>query len=101
MMAAAHAGTSDWRIRAGIHIGPVVGGVVGRTKFSFDLWGDTVNVAARLSTIGIPDAVHLSADAFGRVRDRCPVLAIGAVPLKGKGEVEVYRYDSRHGERNA
>ena len=94
MVAAAHACPSDWRIRAGIHVGPVVGGVVGRTKFSFDLWGDTVNVAARLSTLGVPDAVYLSADAFGRVRDRCRVLPVGPVPLKGKGELEVYRCES-------
>jgi adenylate cyclase len=69
----------------------VVGGVVGRTKFGFDLWGDTVNVAARLSALGVRDAIYLSADAFERVRDRCQVLAVGPVPLKGKGEVEVYR----------
>jgi class 3 adenylate cyclase len=93
MADAAHSEANGWRIRAGIHIGPVVGGVVGRTKFSFDLWGDTVNVAARLSAIGDDGAVHLSADAFERVRGRLTVRTVGRVPLKGKGELEVYQCD--------
>jgi adenylate cyclase len=101
MASAAHADSSGWRIRAGIHIGPVVGGVVGRTKFSYDLWGDTVNVAARLSALGSEVAIYLSADAFARVRDRCRVRAVGPVPLKGKGELVVYRYDAPFGEPNA
>jgi class 3 adenylate cyclase len=98
MMTAARAGPSAWRMRAGIHIGPVVGGVVGRTKFSFDLWGDTVNVAARLSALDVPDAINLSADAFERIRNRCRVLAVGPVPLKGKGVLEVYRCEATFGE---
>jgi adenylate cyclase len=101
MASAAHTDSSGWRIRAGIHIGPVVGGVVGRTKFSFDLWGDTVNVAARLSALGSEVAIYLSADACERVRDRCMVRAVGPVPLKGKGELEVYRCDAPFGGPNA
>ncbi|WP_046866132.1 adenylate/guanylate cyclase domain-containing protein [Microvirga massiliensis] len=80
-----------WQVRAGIHIGSVVGGVVGRTKFTFDLWGDTVNVAARLSSLGSEGAILLSPDAFERVHDRCAVVAVGRVALKGKGELEVYQ----------
>jgi class 3 adenylate cyclase len=94
MADAAHGHANGWRIRAGIHIGPVVAGIVGRTKFSFDLWGDTVNVAARLSAIGEEDAVQLSADAFERVRDRCTVRGVRRILLKGKGEIEVYRCDA-------
>jgi adenylate cyclase len=94
MATATHASPSGWRVRAGIHIGPVVAGVVGRTKFSFDLWGDTVNVAARLSALATQDAVYLSMDAYARVRGRCPALAVGPVGLKGKGEVEVWRCEA-------
>jgi adenylate cyclase len=94
MAEAAHGQANGWRIRAGIHIGPVVAGIVGRTKFSFDLWGDTVNVAARLSAIGEEDAIQLSADAFERVRGRCTVRAVERILLKGKGEIEVYQCDS-------
>jgi adenylate cyclase len=90
MAIAARAPPHGWRVRAGIHIGPVVAGVVGRTKFSFDLWGDTVNVAARLSALAKQDSVYLSTDAYARVRGRCPALAVGPVRLKGKGEIEVW-----------
>jgi class 3 adenylate cyclase/CheY-like chemotaxis protein len=90
MAIAAHIAPHGWRVRAGIHIGPVVAGVVGRTKFSFDLWGDTVNVAARLSALAEQDSVYLSMDAYARVRGRCPALAVGAVQLKGKGEIEAW-----------
>jgi class 3 adenylate cyclase len=100
MASVAQSGATGWRIHAGIHIGSVVGGVVGRTKFTFDLWGDTVNVAARLSSLSSEGAIHLSADAYERVRDRCVVLTAGRVPLKGKGEFEVYRCDLPLGERN-
>jgi class 3 adenylate cyclase len=79
----------------------VVAGVVGRTKFNFDLWGDTVNVAARLSAIGEEDAVHLSADAFERVRGRCTVRTVGRILLKGKGEIEVYQCGEPLGDRSA
>ena len=50
---AARANPAGWQIRIGIHLGPVVAGVVGQSKFTFDLWGDTVNVAARLSDLGV------------------------------------------------
>jgi class 3 adenylate cyclase len=76
----------------------VVAGVVGRTKFSFDLWGDTVNVAARLSALGGEDAVYLSADAVKRVHNRCRVLNIGTVQLKGRGDHEVYRFEEVIGQ---
>jgi adenylate cyclase len=90
MVAVAASGEPGWRIRAGIHIGPVVGGIVGRTKFTFDLWGDTVNVAARLAGLGDGCALHLSEEAFARLSDRQAVRPIGRVELKGKGSVEVY-----------
>ena len=90
MVTVAAAGAPGWQIRAGIHIGSVVGGIVGRTKFTFDLWGDTVNVAARLSGLGGGCTLHLSREAFARVADQRTVRPIGKVALKGKGEVEVY-----------
>ena len=48
------------RVRIGIHSGPVVAGVIGRSKFSYDLWGDTVNVASRMETLGKAGEIHLS-----------------------------------------
>ena len=91
MIGAAARRPEAWRVRVGVHVGPVVAGVVGRRKYAFDLWGDTVNVAARLAQIGEPGAVHLSGAARTRLPERCRVEARGRVAIKGKGEVEVYR----------
>jgi adenylate cyclase len=90
MVEAARCNPARWQIRLGIHVGSVVAGVVGRSKFSFDLWGDTVNTAARLSAVGSEGAVYLSGDAWRRLEGRCPGRCLGRVSLKGKGEIEVY-----------
>jgi class 3 adenylate cyclase len=80
-----------WDVRVGIHIGPVVAGVVGRQKFSFDIWGDTVNVAARLAGYGRQSGINLSSDAWERVRTRVDAAPLGPVLIKGKGAIEAYR----------
>ncbi len=91
MVEAARRNPASWQIRLGIHVGSVVAGVVGRRKFSFDLWGDTVNTAARLSALGSEGAVYLSGDAWTTIAGRCPGRCLGRVCLKGKGEIVVYR----------
>jgi class 3 adenylate cyclase len=78
-----------WQLRVGIHIGPVVAGVVGRQKFAYDLWGDTINVAARLSEFGSAGSINLSGEAWSRVVGRCQGRHLGPVALKGKRGVEV------------
>jgi adenylate cyclase len=80
-----------WDVRVGIHIGPVVAGVVGRQKFSFDIWGDTVNVAARLASYGTQSSINISAAAWERVRTRVDAAPLGPIPIKGKGDIEAYR----------
>ena len=85
--------TAHAQLRVGIHVGPVVAGMVGRDKFVFDLWGDTVNVAARLSSLGSTIAVYLSREAWMRVDGRCSGRPLGPVLLKGKGEIDVHRCD--------
>lgn len=87
---AARRGPAGWELRCGLHIGPVIAGVVGRVKFSFDLWGDTVNVAARLAGVGGTGCVHLSEAAAQRLAGRCALEALGPVPIRGKGEIAVF-----------
>jgi len=82
---------AGWQVRSGIHVGSVVAGMVGSRKFSFDLWGDTVNFAARLSSIGNEPAVHLSATAWELVATRSKGTPLGSIELKGKGNVDVIR----------
>ena len=48
------------RLRVGLHTGPVIAGVIGKRKFAYDLWGDAVNVAARMESHGLPDKIHVS-----------------------------------------
>ena len=91
MSRAAERSVPPWRTRVGIHVGEVVAGIMGRRQFGYDLWGDTVNTAARLERQAIHGELALSAEAFARVADRCQGRSIGRVPLKGKGEVEVFR----------
>jgi adenylate cyclase len=92
-VAAARALPSPWEMRIGIHVGPVVAGVLGREKFGYDLWGDTVNVAARLAGLGGEPGIHLSGAAWRRIADRARAVPLGPVPIKGKGEMEVWRLE--------
>ncbi len=61
---------ADLRIRVGVHSGPVIGGVIGDRKFAFDIWGETVNIASRLESQGIPGRVHVSGETWQNVKDR-------------------------------
>jgi adenylate cyclase len=88
---AARSNPAAWQLRVGIQIGPVVAGVVGRDKFSFDVWGDTVNVAARLASLGSSSALYLSAEAWSQVAGRCAGEPLGPIVVKGKGDIEVHR----------
>jgi class 3 adenylate cyclase len=82
-----------WNLRVGIHCGPVVAGVIGRRQYLFDLWGDTVNTAARMESHGVPGAVVLSGTAWHTVAGRCRGESRGVIPVKGKGQLEMVRFD--------
>ncbi len=79
---------THWRIRVGLHTGPVVAGVIGTTKFAYDVWGDTVNVAARLEAASEPNRIHVSGTLASRLEERFLMAPRDVVELKGKGLVE-------------
>jgi len=77
-------------VRVGVHTGPVVAGVVGTRKFSYDLWGDTVNVASRLESLGVAGAVQVSETTCLRIRDVFDAEPRGTIELKGGGQATTF-----------
>lgn len=79
-----------WSLRVGVHSGPVVAGVVGKRKYAFDIWGDTVNVAARMESSGGIGKVNVSAYTYDLIRGEFNCEYRGKVEAKGKGEIDMY-----------
>lgn len=77
-------------LRIGIHVGPVVAGVVGTSKFFYDLWGDTVNVANRMETHGEVGHIHISEALAERLQDRFEIEERDPLEVKGVGEMQTY-----------
>jgi class 3 adenylate cyclase len=74
-------------VRIGIDTGPVVAGVIGRRKFSYDLWGDTVNTASRMESTGVPGCIQVTDRTYRRLRDGYRFERRGPVQVKGKGRL--------------
>jgi class 3 adenylate cyclase len=85
---------AGWKVRAGVHSGPLVAGIVGRERYQFDVWGDTVNVAARLTSAASPGAVAMTEAQAARL-DGFSITPRGAVELKGKGAVPLVEVKAR------
>jgi class 3 adenylate cyclase len=77
-------------LRVGIHTGPVVAGVIGRLRFSYDLWGDTVNVASRMESHGVAGAIQVSAATLSALGKGFVAEARGQIQVRGKGEMETF-----------
>lgn len=81
------------RLRIGIHSGPAVAGVIGRNRFAYDLWGDTVNVAARIEQVAKPNEICLSDATRERLGAGFLCTAIGDVEVRGAGRIAIWRLD--------
>ncbi len=84
-----------FQIRIGIHTGSVVAGVIGKKKFIYDLWGDTVNVASRMESSGEPGKIHVTEAVYERLKDLYLLEKRGKIRIKGKGEMTTYWLISR------
>jgi class 3 adenylate cyclase len=83
-------GPDGWNIRIGVHAGPLVAGVIGRQKFSYDVWGTTVNFASRMESSGAPGRINVSSEIHRRVEPRYLWEARGPQPIKNLGTAEMF-----------
>jgi class 3 adenylate cyclase len=86
-------------VRIGIDSGPVVAGVIGRSKFIYDLWGDTVNTASRMESHAIPGTIQVTERSHDRLRDRYELRPLATIDVKGKGPMSPYLLSRRREER--
>jgi len=86
-------GEEPWDLRIGIHVGPLVAGVVGKKKYAYDIWGATVNVASRMESNGAPEKVNISAATYELVKDHYSCTYRGKINAKNIGEIDMYFVD--------
>jgi len=90
-----------FQLRIGISTGPVIAGVIGVHKFAYDLWGDTVNLASRMESIGIPERIQVTPEVYERLKQHYQFESRGTVFVKGHGNLETYWLLSRKGPRQS
>jgi class 3 adenylate cyclase len=83
----------SWDLRLGIHSGPLVAGVIGKKKFAYDIWGDTVNTASRMESSGEVGHVNISGDTYRLIEPYFECTHRGQVPAKNKGHIDMYFVD--------
>jgi len=83
------------QMRVGMHVGPAVAGVIGLKKFIYDVWGDTVNMASRLESTGVPDRIQVTRSTLDRLAGRFAFEERGEVELKGKGRITTFLLTAR------
>lgn len=78
------------QLRVGINSGPVVAGVIGKSKYIYDLWGDTVNLASRMESGGVPNSIQVTRPVYEKLKDKFAFEPRGGIEVKGKGLVEAW-----------
>jgi adenylate cyclase len=83
-------GLEPWEIRIGVHIGPIVAGVVGKKKYAYDIWGSAVNIASRMESNGTPGKVNISADTHEIIKEWFDCSYRGKIYAKNLGDLDMY-----------
>ncbi|MCB0696386.1 MAG: hypothetical protein KDC07_03420, partial [Chitinophagaceae bacterium] len=83
-------GERTFSVRVGINSGSVVAGIVGMKKFAYDIWSDTVNIAARMEQTGAPGRINISEETYRLVKDTYVCTYRGEIAAKNKGELKMY-----------
>lgn len=83
-------GKAKWEIRCGVHSGPVTAGIVGKSKFAYDIWGGTVNIASRLESKGVVGKVNISQSTYDLVKHKFTCKSRGQVETRGTGPMNMY-----------
>ena len=94
MVVAARELPARWQVRVGVHVGPVIAGVVGHRKYQYDVWGDAVNTASRMEQAAAPGSVCVNKDTWNFLAEHCSGRSLGRIELKGKGEQELFVVDA-------
>jgi class 3 adenylate cyclase len=84
----------SFALRIGIHTGPVVAGIVGVKKYAYDIWGDTVNIAARMEQNSAPGKINISHKTFELIKEKFNCTYRGKIEAKNKGEIDMYFLDT-------
>ncbi|WP_430896630.1 MULTISPECIES: adenylate/guanylate cyclase domain-containing protein [unclassified Paraflavitalea] len=83
-------GLDAWEMRIGVHVGPIVAGVVGKNKYAYDIWGTTVNIASRMESNGAPGQVNISESTYELVKHEFICTYRGKISAKNIGEIDMY-----------
>ncbi|HEX4850418.1 MAG TPA: adenylate/guanylate cyclase domain-containing protein, partial [Puia sp.] len=86
-------GLEPWNIRIGVHVGPIVAGVVGKKKYAYDIWGSTVNIASRMESNGEPGRVNVSHAVYEVIKNHYSCTHRGKISAKNIGEIDMYFVD--------